>query len=54
MIFLGGTPLGSPIVGWIGQSVGPRFAMALGGVISISAALIAMFATRGKLGISDL
>ncbi len=54
MIFLGGAPLGSPVIGWIGQNVGPRFALAIGGVISILAALIAMILTRGKPEVSDL
>jgi len=54
MIFLGGAPLGSPVIGWIGQNVGPRFALAIGGVISILAALIAIILTRGKPVASDL
>lgn len=54
MIFLGGAPLGSPFIGWIGQTIGPRFALALGGVISILAALVALVVTRGKLEVSDL
>jgi MFS family permease len=54
MIFLGGTPLGSPVVGWIGQTIGPRFAMAMGGLISIVAALVVIIVTRGKLEVNDL
>jgi predicted MFS family arabinose efflux permease len=54
MIFLGGTPLGSPVIGWVGQTIGPRFAMAMGGVITIIAALGTIIATRGKLEVTDL
>ncbi|KQY23229.1 MFS transporter [Cellulomonas sp. Root485] len=38
MVFLGATPIGSPIVGWIGQTYGPRWAIGIG---SISALLVA-------------
>lgn len=38
MVFLGATPVGSPIVGWIGQTYGPRWAIGVG---SISALLVA-------------
>jgi MFS family permease len=54
MIFLGGAPLGSPVIGWVGQTIGPRFAMAMGGVITIIAALGTIMATRGKLEVTDL
>lgn len=54
MIFMGGTPIGSPFIGWIGQSVGPRFAIATGGVITILAVLSAMVVTRGRLEVNDL
>ncbi len=39
--FLGSTPVGSPIVGWIAQQWGPRVAFAVGGVAAIAAALAA-------------
>jgi MFS family permease len=29
-IFMGGTPLGAPIIGWIGQTWGPRWTIAIG------------------------
>jgi MFS family permease len=54
MIFLGGTPLGSPVVGWVGQTISPRFAMAMGGLITIVAALAVIIVTRGKLEANDL
>jgi MFS family permease len=38
LVFMGGTPLGAPLVGWIGETVGPRWAIALGGVVSALAA----------------
>jgi MFS family permease len=38
--FLGTTPIGGPIVGWIAQVTDPRVALALGGVVAIVAARI--------------
>ncbi len=39
MIFLGGTPLGSPLAGWIAEEFGPRMSMISGGVISVAATI---------------
>lgn len=38
MVFLGATPIGSPIVGWVAEAFGPRWAIGIG---SISALLVA-------------
>ncbi|MFF5013760.1 MFS transporter [Streptomyces sp. NPDC001165] len=38
MVFMGGTPLGAPVVGWITDTYGPRVGFVLGGVISAAAA----------------
>jgi len=37
--FLGTTPFGAPIMGWIGEHVGPRWALGLGGVAVILTAV---------------
>lgn len=39
MVFVGGTPLGAPVFGWITDTYGPRIGFAAGGVISLIAAL---------------
>ena len=39
--FLGSTPVGGPIVGWVGQTVGPRAALVLGGATAVIASLAA-------------
>jgi MFS family permease len=36
--FMGSTPVGGPIVGWIGEHVGPRWALATGGIACLVAA----------------
>jgi len=38
MVFMGGTPLGAPVVGWITDTYGARVGFALGGLISAAAA----------------
>ena len=40
-IALGGTPIGAPIVGWIADHLGPRWALGMGAVSGILAAAIA-------------
>lgn len=36
---LGARPLGAPIVGWIGEHLGPRYALAVGAVAALAAAV---------------
>lgn len=36
--FMGTTPIGSPTMGWVGEHIGPRWAMALGGLAVVLAA----------------
>jgi MFS family permease len=35
MVFMGGTPLGSPLIGWVGETYGARWSLIGGGVMSI-------------------
>jgi len=41
LVFLGSTPIGGPLIGWISQALGPRFGMGVGGVATISSAVVA-------------
>ncbi|MGI8609287.1 MAG: MFS transporter [Candidatus Dormibacteria bacterium] len=41
MAFMGSTPIGGPIVGFIGQAVEPRAALGLGGLAALVAAILA-------------
>jgi MFS family permease len=41
LVFLGSTPLGGPLVGWIAEQFGARAGLAFGGVASLAAALLA-------------
>jgi MFS family permease len=49
MVFMGGTPLGSPFIGWIGEQFGARWTLIGGGGLTILGVLasIAVF-TRGR------
>ncbi|MFD5471082.1 MFS transporter [Streptomyces sp. NPDC127105] len=38
MVFMGGTPLGAPLVGWITDAYGARVGFAVGGIVSLAAA----------------
>ncbi|GHF47015.1 MFS transporter [Streptomyces mashuensis] len=38
MVFMGGTPLGAPLVGWITDAYGPRVGFLAGGAVSLLAA----------------
>jgi MFS family permease len=40
MVFMGGTPLGAPLVGWITDAYGARIGFVLGGAISLAAATV--------------
>lgn len=42
-IFMGGTPVGAPIVGWVADTFGPRWAMGVGAASGLAAALVGVF-----------
>jgi MFS family permease len=42
-IFMGGTPIGAPIVGWVADAFGPRWAMGVGAASGFAAALVGVF-----------
>ena len=39
LVFLGATPIGSPLVGWVGATLGARWAILVGGIASLAIAL---------------
>ena len=42
MIFMGGTPLGSPFIGWVGQQYGARWTLWVGGVLTIAGTVVSV------------
>jgi MFS family permease len=49
-IVMGGTPIGSPIIGWVGQHFGPRWTLLGGGMLTILGVVlaVAVFARPGR------
>jgi MFS family permease len=39
VLFLGSTPIGAPIIGWVSEALNPRAALALGGIATIAACI---------------
>jgi MFS family permease len=53
-IALGGTPVGAPIVGWIADRFGPRWALGAGAVSGLLAAMVAIiYLARQRRGDAD-
>ena len=57
IVFIGSTPIGAPIVGWLASAVDPRAGLALGAAAAIGTALVAwglaFKAPRDATGASD-
>jgi MFS family permease len=46
IVFLGSTPIGGPIVGWISENLGPRYGVAVGAVAGLGAGAWGMLRAR--------
>jgi MFS family permease len=46
LVFLGSTPLGAPVIGWISETWGARVGMGVGGAISLAVAVLAMLVIK--------
>ena len=46
MVFLGSTPIGGPIAGWIAEQSSARLALAIGGLAAVAAAVVALWVLR--------
>jgi MFS family permease len=42
-IAVGGTPIGAPIVGWVSDSFGPRWALGIGAASGFAAAIVGIY-----------
>jgi predicted MFS family arabinose efflux permease len=40
LVFLGTTPVGAPLIGWLAERFGPRAAISVGGLVTLVAALL--------------
>src|SRR4030095_1577368 len=43
IVFLGTTPIGAPIAGWVGEHLGPRGAVGGGGLVALATGLVGMW-----------
>jgi MFS family permease len=52
-VLMGGTPIGSPLIGWVGQQFGPRWSLIVGGGLTIlgTTASVLYFSRRRGLSI---
>ena len=51
LVFLGGAPLGSPLVGWVAEEYGARMSLIAGGVISLAATVVVGFMLARNRGV---
>ncbi|WP_082481288.1 MULTISPECIES: MFS transporter [unclassified Aeromicrobium] len=56
MIFMGGTPLGSPFIGWVGETFGARWTLVGGGALSLVGVALALlwYAHRRQIDRQEL
>jgi MFS family permease len=49
MVFLGSTPFGAPIAGWVGEHLGARVGLAGGGVIAFATGIVGLWVIRRRV-----
>jgi MFS family permease len=42
LAWLGSTPIGGPIIGWVGQVIGARWALVIGGLAALACGVLAL------------
>lgn len=52
-VALGGTPIGAPIVGWVADHLGPRWALGVGAAAGFAAAIVAIGAQSRRGGAAE-
>jgi len=55
-IFMGGTPIGAPVIGWVGQTFGARWTLIGGGAATVAGTLLAVAVfswSRGLFGLNQ-
>lgn len=55
MVFLGSTPIGGPIVGWVSETFGARYGLGLGAIATVATGCYGLFVVRreAKLPVPD-
>lgn len=47
-VMQGGTPIGAPLVGWVGTLLGPRYSLIVGGIAALLAGIVALLILRKR------
>jgi MFS family permease len=50
LVFVGGTPFGAPLIGWLGEHVGPRSTLVVGGLGSLVVSVVAGYLLMRSTG----
>ena len=53
VVFLGSTPIGSPLAGWIGQNLGARAGLVFGGAAALSTGLVTLVRSRHERVVAE-
>jgi predicted MFS family arabinose efflux permease len=51
LVFMGTTPVGAPVVGWVGEAFGPRTAIWAGGAVTLIAAIVVFALEQRRQGV---
>jgi MFS family permease len=51
LVFMGGTPIGAPVIGWLAEVFGPRWSLLIGGAVSALATVGATAVLARKRGL---
>jgi predicted MFS family arabinose efflux permease len=46
--FLGSTPIGAPVIGWVSEAIGPRAGLGIGAIAAIATGLVAILFVRAR------
>jgi MFS family permease len=52
MVFLGGTPAGAPVIGWLAEVLGPRWSLLGGGLLTAAGALLVAVLIARRSGLT--
>jgi MFS family permease len=51
MVFMGGTPFGAPVIGWVGDAFGARWTLLLGGLLTVAGVALSTLLYLRHLGV---
>ena len=48
MVLMGGTPIGAPMLGWVGEVFGPRWTLIGGGALTVLGVILSVLLVRRR------